>query len=541
MFYLRDKYGSAFVEDSWRMRSNITLNYGLRWDLIAPWTEKYNNIQTYVAGEQSVLYPGAPQGLVVPGDPGIPNTLAPIRNHNFAPRIGIAYSPDFKDGILKKILGDGKTSIRASYGIFYTAFQGLGIGVSYGVPPFGYNYLSPAPVMMATPFTSASNGTQNTNPFPLAFPPHNVSAKNPDTNFNWPNVIPVSAFPAFGSNNVVPYAENYMFSLQRELKNTLITVSYAGNQGHHLMLDVPANVGNPALCLALSQPNQVAPGSATCGPFGESAQYTAANGTVYQCTRVGQGCNYGMNTIQQTIGNSNYNALEANARVNFGRSGTALFGYTFAKSIDQASNLGEQTNPYNTQLTRVISSWDMRHNFVATYRYTLPFDRYFGHKGFTGGWTISGTTRFSTGFPVTLFDRSDNSLLGTLGNGVNNQLLDTPQYLGLPLNINTNPRNGQPAFNPNAFAVETLGVLGNAARRSFYGPGIENFDVALSKTVALTESKSFDIRAEAFNVFNHAQFYGPASVDGTVNDSNFGQVVSAAAPRLIQVSIKVHF
>jgi len=178
---------------------------------------------------------------------------------------------------------------------------------------------------------------------------------------------------------------------------------------------------------------------------------------------------------------------------------------------------------------------------VATYNYALPFDRFFKRSRLVEGWSLSGTTRFSTGFPVTLFDDSDRSLLGTLGNGVNNQLLDTPQVLPGPLQINTNPRNGRPAFNTNILVPEALGQLGDAARRSFHGPGIENFDMQISKTVRLRESRSFDLRVEAFNVFNHAQFYGPASVDGEVNDPNFGSVVSASAPRLIQVAAKYHF
>ena len=171
----------------------------------------------------------------------------------------------------------------------------------------------------------------------------------------------------------------------------------------------------------------------------------------------------------------------------------------------------------------------------------LPFDRFFGRNRLTEGWSLSGTTRFSTGFPVTLADDSDSSLLGTLGNGVNNELLDTPEVSPGPLEINTNPRNGRPEFNTSLFAPETLGQLGNAARRFFYGPGIENFDMQLSKTVSFTESKSLDIRVEAFNVFNHAQFYGPSAVDGEVNDPAFGKVVGAAAPRLVQVAAKFHF
>jgi len=542
-FYLRNRYGGAFLQDSWQVRTNLTLNLGVRWDLIMPWWEKYNQIQTVVPGQQSVLYPNAINGLVVPGDPGIPSTLSPSQYHNFAPRLGIAYAPKFENGFWRALFGEpGKSSIRASYGIFYTAFPGLTAGIMYGVPPYGYNYLSSEPPLLATPFVNSSDGAQNTDPFPLTFPPHNVSASNPYTGFNFAAVTPISADPFFYYRNQVPYTENYMFSLQRQVsKSALLTLSYAGNEGHHLLVLVPQNLGNAALCLSLSQPSEVAPGTSTCGPFGEDAAYTSASGKTYQGTRVGLGSSFGSTTAQKTVGNSNYNALEATLRFQAGTRGTLLVGYTYSKSIDQASNIGEQTNPFNASLTRVPSSWDMTQNFVATYTYALPFDKFFRRNRLTEGWSLSGTTRFSTGFPVTLYDDSDRSLLGTLGNGVNNQLLDTPEYLGGPLEINTNPRNGKPEFNPAAFSLEPLGQLGNAARRSFYGPGIENFDMQISKTVRLRESASFDIRVEAFNVFNHAQFYGPSSVDGEVNDSNFGSVVSAAAPRLVQVAAKFHF
>jgi len=482
-FYLRNHYSGFFFEDSWRIRPNLTLNVGLRWDLIEPWSEKYNSLQTIVPGAQSVLYPSAPPGLLVAGDPGIPSTLSPAKDRNFAPRIGLAYAPE------------ENLSIRASYGIFYTAFPGLSAGIMYGVPPFGYNYLSPAPPLFATPFMTAADGTENTDPFPLNY-----------KSFNFAAAIPISADPYFYYRNTVPYTENYMFSVERQFFSTArLTVSYAGNQGHHLLVLLPQNVGNPQQCLSL-------PG---CGPFGEDAYHT----------RIGLGPDYGSITAQKTIGNSNYNALEANFRLALGKQATALFAYTYSKSIDDASNLGEQINPLNERATRVISSFDLTHNFVATYNYN-----------FKHGFSVSGTTRFSTGFPVTLFDDSDRSLLGTLGNGVNNQLLDTPQISPGPLNIKTNPRSGQPAFNTGLFAPEALGQLGNSARRFFYGPGIENFDLQVSKTLHFV-----DIRIEAFNVFNHAQFYGPSSVDGEINDSNFGNVVSAAAPRLVQLALKFRF
>jgi hypothetical protein len=545
-FYLRNRYAGVFAQDSWRARTDLTINAGLRWDYIMPFWEKYNDLQTIIPGRQSVLYPGAPSGLVVPGDPGIPSTISPSKADNFAPRIGLAYAPRFDHGILKDICGDsGRCSIRASYGMFSTAFPGLSAGVMYAVPPFGYNYLTPEPPLLATPFVNAADGGQNTNPFPLTFPPHNVSARHPDTTFDWPNVIPIAADPSFYYRNAVSYTENYMFSFERQITTkTLLTMSYVGNQGHHILAVLSTNPSNQALCLSLSQPSEVAPGSPVCGPFGEDALITGSGGQVYQGTRVGLGPNYQEDTAQKTIANSNYNALETNLRY-AGKRSDFLLGYCYSKSIDQASNLGEQLNPLDLRATRAISAWDMRQNFVASYKVALPLDLFLKRSDrFTEGWSIAGTTRFSTGLPVTLYDDSDNSLLGTLGNGINNYLLDTPEYHGAPLDLNTNPRDGRPEFNNTkaAFTTETPGQLGNVRRRFFYGPGIDNFDMTLTKLLRVTESQSFEFRLEGFNVFNHAQFYGPGSVDGEVNnDPHFGQVITATAPRLVQFAVKFAF
>jgi Carboxypeptidase regulatory-like domain len=543
-FYLRNRYEGLFAQDSWRARSDLTINYGVRWDYIMPFWEKYNQIQTIIPGRQSALYPGAPEGLVVPGDAGIPSTISPAKGDNFAPRIGLAYAPKFDRGILKQIFGKGgESSIRASYGTFYSAFPGLSAGVMYAVPPFGYTYLTPGPPLLATPFVGAANGTQNKNPFPLAFPPHNVSPQNPDTAFNWSSVMPIEGDPYFYYRNAVPYTENYMLSFERQVtEKTLLTTSYVGNQGHHILGVVSTNPGNQALCLALSQPGEVAAGSPTCGPFSEGARITSSSGRVYDGTRASLEPDYGEVTAQKTIANSSYNALETNLRY-VGQRSDFLLSYTYSKSIDQGSNLGEQLDPLNLNATRAISAWDMRHNFAASYRANLPFDQLFKRSDrLTDGWSLAGTVRFSSGFPVTLYDDSDNSLLGTLGNGINNYLLDTPEYRGGPLDINRNPRNGKPAFNTSAFSTETLGQLGNVPRRFFYGPGIDNFDMTLTKLVRISESKSLELRAEAFNLFNHAQFYGAGAVDGEVNnDPHFGQVVSAASPRLMQLAAKVSF
>ena len=184
----------------------------------------------------------------------------------------------------------------------------------------------------------------------------------------------------------------------------------------------------------------------------------------------------------------------------------------------------------------------MAHNFVASYRYDLPFVSFLrNHDRLTRGWTISGITRFSTGFPVTLFNNKDTSLLGTIPNGINNNGVDTPDFKAGNLQTNTNPRNERPAFNTSLFSLPTLGQIGTARRRFFYGPGIDNFDLALQKSVPLTEAKSLEFRIEAFNAFNHAQFYGPAAVNGDINSAKFGQIVSAASPRLVQLGARFVF
>ncbi|MCU1320568.1 MAG: Oar protein [Acidobacteriaceae bacterium] len=532
-FYLRNRYLGLYAQDSWRATSGLTINAGLRWDVIMPWWEKSNQLQTYVAGQSSVIFPGAPSGLLVAGDPGIPKTLAPTDYKSFAPRIGLAYSPHPELGFLKGIFGSGgKSSVRASYGMFYTAFPGLSAGVMYAVPPFGYNYLSPGPPLLATPFITAATGVNNGQRFPFPFPSKSASTSNPDTAVDWSNFLPLAADPFFNHKNRPAYLSNYMLSFQRQITESgLLTVSYVGNQGHRILALVSVNPGDPQLCLSLP----------VCGPFGEDSPYIDGSGQAVQGTRVGQGPNYGNNTSDSSIGNSNYNALESTLRYSH-RGSQVAFSYTYAKSIDQGSNLGEQLNPIDARQSRAISAWDLKHSFVASYTLALPIAALVRQSNrLTSEWKLSGTTRFASGFPVTLFDNSDNSLLGTLGNGANNYLLDTPQFTGGNLKIDTNGRNGRAAFDTSVFREETLGELGNAKRRFFYGPGINNFDLALQKNVRLAERQSLELRVETFNAFNHAQFYGPAAVKGQLEDPNFGHIVSAAASRLIQLAAKVSF
>jgi len=543
-FYARNKYVGLFAQDSWRFLPNLTLNYGLRWDRIAPWSEKYNQISTFVAGAQSVVFPGAPPGILYPGDPGVPNTLAPIGNLNFAPRVGLAWSPTAEPGtFLGKIVGaPGTTSIRASVGNFYTAIDALSISVLAANAPYGTTYTSPAPPLFATPFITAANGQNNGQPFPYKFAPLNSSRRNPDPNIDWSTYEPIEGIPGYDIHNRTPYTEEWMLSLERQAgPNTVIGASYVGTASHSQRVLIEPNPGNPALCLSLSQASDVQPGTLTCGAGGEDTVYYPIGGGQVNGTRGPLGPDFGSNALQSTIGHANYNALELSARHTSGRLEFSA-AYTFGKTLDQSSNIAEEVNPFNPALSYAISSFDVKHNFVVSYEYQLPFDQLFRPDRLTRGWSLAGITRFSSGFPVTMVNNGDNSLIGTNPNGINNSSIDEPDYTGGPLRLSGNPRkNGNNYFATSVFPMNALGTPGNAKRRFFYGPGADNYDMAVAKKLAVTESKSLLFRVEAFNLFNHTQFNGPTAVDGDIGSSTFGNVINAAAPRILQGALKFTF
>jgi len=533
-FYPRHKYLGGFGQDSWQIRSNLTLNYGLRWDLMQYWSEKYNQIPTFIPGEQSKVYPTAPLGLVYPTDPGVPNTLVPQKNR-FSPRLGLAFSPNKADGWLGKVIGGpGKTSIRAGYGIFYSVIQGNTIACDEPQPPYGLSYTSPNAPLFAAPFTSAS-GEAGINPFPLAFPPLNASVSHPNPSINYAQFPSIAGMTAPPPTNTYPYTENYFLSFQRELNaNTVLNLSYVGSEAHHLLVVYSVNPGNPALCLSL-------PG---CKPGGENppTPYVNSSGQPINCTRQGIGCAFGNDDYEGSVGNSNYNSFQATLQRRT-KSLDLMIAYTYSKSIDNASSLADPGNPFDLQLMRALSAFDLKHNLVITYEYTLPVDRLVRRSNrWTQGWAISGITHASTGFPVTLSSADDNSLQGTNPNGVNSRYMDLPDVVPGPLNLGQYAQNGQTYyFNISLFKPNALGKPGDASRRYFYGPGSFNSDLALLKSVALSETKALQLRLETFNIFNHTQFFGPQAVNGNISNPLFGEVVKAAPPRLMQLAVKFTF
>jgi hypothetical protein len=497
-----------------------------------PWYDTQGKIETIVPGEQSTQFPTAPKGWVVPGDPGIPSTLAPTHYNNWAPRVGIAYSPDFKDGFLSKLTGGpGKTSIRAAYGIYYTSIEDLNLFYEVGDAPFGLYWVSPTPTMFATPFQNRSDGTSQTQRFPFTFP---VPGSPANKTLNYSTYLPISASPGYDIHNRLPYAEHFNFSIQRELsRNTVMTLAYVGTEGHRLISQREANPGDPAECLQLVQEGA----TPTCGPGLESATFTLPNGKQVFGTRNALGPAFGSgNTFTANISNSNYNSLQVSVERKAGDV-TFLAAYTYSKSIDDASGFGDLVNFTNYGLSRALSSFDITNNFVVSYNWAIPFARAFSHapRRLVNGWNMVGISRFASGFPIGLSEGGlDISLVGSGGT-------DTPNVIG-PVQIQ-NPRNPGPNgpntyFLPGAFAAQTPGTFGSANRRFFHGPGLLNTDFALEKTTAITERTAVEFRAEFFNIFNHAQFNNPS---GNFASSNFGVVTSARAPRIGQLSLKFVF
>jgi len=523
-FYNRNLYIAAFAQDSWRATPQLTVNYGARWDRIRPWEEKFNQLQTLVEGEQSQVYPGAPLGLVFPCDPGVPRSLAPAQN-NLSPRIGIAYSPAPASLWLSKLTGPtGQTSIRAGYGVFYTAYEGLSAGIMSANPPYGYTYTSAAPPLFASPFTVAATGISAGQRFPLQSVPYGASRTHPNNTVNWSQFEPLVGIPAVDPRDVTPYAEHWMASVERRFGTaTLLNLSYIGAASHHQLALEEANPADPALCLSL--------GSTRCGPFNEQAART----------RTQFGSAFGSVELQRTIANSGYNALEVS--LNHRTHGLELLAsYTFSKSIDQSAGLPEPVNPVNPSLSRALSSFDMRHNFVTSFHYELPKLNVGSHLNWlANGWAVAGIARFTSGLPVTLVNNNDTSLLGTIPNGINNDGVDTPTWSGHSLTLNRNPRNGAPVFDASQLTLPALGTMGNARRRLFSGPGMENLDATLSRTLLVEGTRALELRVEAFNLLNHAQFFGAASVEGNISSGNFGQSISAMPPRLMQLALRYHF
>jgi hypothetical protein len=530
----RSKYGGAYAQDQFRIASNLTLNFGLRWEFSSPWYDTQNKIVAIIPGEQSTQYPGAPAGLVYPGDPGVANTLAPTRYNNFAPRLGLAYSPSASGGFLGKLLGGpGKTSIRVGTGLFYTAIQDQTLYWILGTLPFGEYWASTAPPLFEEPFRTRATGQSQGQVFPYVIPaPGSAAAKS----FNFAPYLPLVSTLGFDTHNSLPYGIDYNFTIQRQLSGSmLLSLGYVGTLGRKLLSITEANPANSAECLSL-QGSGVMAGTLQCGKFLEDQTFTKPDGTVLHGIRDlpgGLGSNFGTTYQEANWANSDYNSLQISLERRVGNS-AFLFGYTWSKAMDDGSFFNDRMNFANHSLSRALSNFDITHSFVGSYTYAIPFEKALPGlpKRLVKGWEFSGITRFSSGLPVGVTGSYDQSLTGTAG-------LDPPDFTG-SVQYAGNPRNdGHLWMTPAGFSLPPLGSFGDAPKRFFHGPGLNNWNIGLHKNTTIREGMILQIRAEFFNTFNHAQFANP---NGYFAGTTFGLITSVQAPpRIGQVAAKFIF
>ena len=553
----RGYYLGAFMEDSWRASTNLTLNYGLRYEITTPWWDKDNKIEALVPGQQSVVFPNAPVGLVFPGDAGIPRTLAPIKYNKFAPRFGFDYSPSPKSGsFLSKLLGSaGTSSVRGGAGLFYTSFQEESGYEEAGDPPYGNDYNASIQTMLHAPYIDRATQIIEAPKFPFNWPPTNVSPSNPYTGFNFANVEPMAGNWFVRTTDTVPRVVMYFLGLQRSVgRNSVLTFNYVGSEGRHLANAEEANPGLPSLCLALDTAAKVQAGSTPCGPNGENIVYHPAGGGTQAGTRPIFGNAFGSNPYSETRATSNYNSLQVNFK-HTSKSWDVLAGYTWSKSLDNSSGLTDYVNPYFPKQMYGLSKFNVSQYLVASFNLHLPFADWSSNrvvKSVVGGWSISGISKFATGLPVNLTDAEDYSLTGSSG-------VDSPYYK--PGNLfaggtsgDRNPRNRNVYFNTSLFTKESAqcgttpalqvncyGLYGNAKRRFFSGPGLDQTDLAVLRDFHIHEKHVVQVRFEAFNFLNHTQFAAPAA--NAASSSSFGLVqgILPNSQRVMQVAIKYHF
>jgi len=525
---LRDKFFSLFAQDDFKATRNFTINLGLRYDYGAPLTEIDNRVNTFRAGEQSTVFPTAPVGLVFPGDPGISrSTYSPDRN-NFGPRVGFAWDPS----------GNGKLSIRSGFGIFYNVPESELALQFLGAAPYGAQIVIPGATDMTRPYQTAvgvAPFTQNPFPFPVA---------KPGEKFDFTTVAPVTLTGFMDPNFRTPYAFQYNFQVQYQIaRDWVAEAGYVGSQGRKLenRRDI-----NPALftpdATVFNEPQR--------DVYNINNPQDAAYG----------GAVFGGITDQLTDANSNYNSLQLSLDKRMGHGLQLSNAYTYSHCIDDGSGLRHNSNPFDARYDRGNCDTDVRHRYVGSVIYDLPF--FHDQRGLLGhllgGFTISSVVTLQTGLPFDIIDTGDRSLTGA-GD-------DRPDYIGGQVKF-VDPRSNQfgmsnPYFDGTGGGTATgagnpyfqrvgsggsaalgAGRYGNLGRNVFHGPGILNTDLSLSKRVRITEHQALVVRGEAFNFFNHGQFFNPGNSNGQndIASPSFGQVIYARDPRLVQISLHYAF
>ncbi len=507
-----------------------------------------------------------PLGMVYPGDAGVPPGLTNNYLKAFAPRLGLAWSPNWSQGWLSRISGGaGKSSVRLGWGMFYDSNEEMILGESFTAqPPFGGS-TSIRNVFLNTPFLG-QDGSVTPNPF------HGFLDPKAGSPVDFALFRPITLFGNFPPTLRNQYSDHYHLTVQREvIRNTLWQFGYVGSQGHRLVATLDQNIGTAQTCLDLNK----VPGQ-SCGPFGSDSAYAIPAGAIPAGVTVhlpygsvpavtgpnaspitlvglrqyssplcepttGTGCPpdgipvFGSIFGEMPVANSSYNSFQPLVNQRLSGGVQFLVSYTWSRSMDNASSYENSVNPIDPRRSRSLSLVDARSRLVISESWQVPEWRISNWtRHFVNGWALSSIFTLQSGFPIRLTSAEDRELMGSYD-------FETP---GEPNQIAALRRldpqkSGGYYFDPSSFVDAPMGQIGNAPRTICCGPGTTNLDLGIHKVMAIREATSLEFRSEVFNVFNHTGFFNP---DGNITDgSSFGQVSRAQDPRLIQLALKLTF
>jgi hypothetical protein len=559
----RSKFYAGFAQDEWRVNKKLVLTLGVRYEYSTPKLDTHGNTFSVIPGLHSTVFPNAPDGLVFPGDKGAPRGVNFPDRNNWAPRLGFAWDPK----------GDSKTSIRGGFGVFYDILKAEDNFQDNGQPPFFaganlfYNPITANPSadlpFLAQPFPNAGNAIPN--PFPSKPVNHNID-------FAAAGILPFGGTSIFldDPNLRTPYTYQYNLTVQREVaRNTTLQLGYLGSSSHGLTALVDSN---PFILGTSDRVLNLLPGNSSC---------TASTG---QCSFTG------LPTFKN-VSKASYNGLTASITRQvtdtrfIGRT-YFTFGYTYAHSIDNVSGFrarNSQVPTYNPNLFRASSDFDVRNRITFSGGWDLPFDQAWasGPKRLTQGWSLYPIVSWRTGFPLDVFGQVDGSggftnptVTGAGDINPHANLTGQPLTTFDPHQAQTiNGVTGNFYFNPLAFSNAQVGsssdpcpapssscfpstaqVVANPALRTYgsvprnflRGPGRTNVDMTVAKVTGITERLKLEIRADAFNLFNHAEFANPST---NITSANFGRITTTGDPgppidhheRILQLAARFTF
>jgi outer membrane receptor protein involved in Fe transport len=503
----RYTYIGAYAQDTWKLTPRLTVNLGIRWEPYFGNTMSNGHVghfypDLFAAGTRSTAYPNGPPGYLFAGDPQFDTSNRPAhaKLNDFAPRIGVAWDPT----------GSGKTSIRASWGIFYDLPQTL---FAYGFsqePPWGTSITrsgtATAPISFSNPWAGVTGG----NPFPLSSGANALFPANAATYASYP------------LNLQITYLEQWNVSLQRQIGTSwLFSASYLGNNTMHLWSDDPINA-----------------------PLVTGATTAVQSRRPLTLQNAAAGAYYGVIHQLDTGGTASYNAMLLSAQHRLTNNFTVLGNYTWSHCITDpfTSELdGTQwTNPSNRRFDRG-NCVGIDHRHIINVSAVAETPKYGGRvmQALVSGWKVSPIMRISSGSAYSITSGIDNAVTGLTSSGERaNQVLANPYCV---------VQTPTCWLNPAAFATPATGTLGNVGAGSIHGPGSFTLDASLSRQFKITERQRLEIRYEVFNIPNHWRpGFAPAGVSTTTlqtakNAGNFGQMQVFGDPRIMQFALKYIF